>query len=119
MHGINFDPTKNLHKIIQCQLILILIISDKSKNYIYLGNIVHGIDWDPIKNLHLNFNDLLILIRIISNKSKKYVYLGYIVHEVDFDPIKKLHVIIQCPVDTDSNHIRQKQKIYLSRVYSA
>ena len=39
-------------------------------------------------------------------------------HGIDFDPIKKLHVIIQCPVDTDSNHIRQNKKyIYLGTCY--
>ena len=49
MHGVDFDPIKNMHVIIQSPFdIDSNHIRHKQKN-IYLGNIGHGVDFDPTK----------------------------------------------------------------------
>ena len=120
VHGIDFDPIKNLHVIIQCPVDTDLNHIWK-KQKIYLSREYRA--WNRFWSYQNFARDYSLScwywFESYMTKTINYFHLANIVHGIDFDPIKNLNVTIQWPVDTDSNHIRQKQKRYLSREYSA
>ena len=119
VHGVDFDPIKNLQVIIKCT-----VYNDsnhiwqKQNRYSSRKNSEWNWFWSYQKFARDYLMTCWYWFESYLTKNKKDIYLGNIAHGVNFDPIKNLYVIIQSLVDTDSNHIRHKQK-NLSIEYSA
>ena len=74
MHGVDFDPIKNLQVIIQSPVDTDSNHIRQNKKDICLGNIVHGIDFDNIKNLQVTIQSPVDTdLNHIRHKQKKFI----------------------------------------------